>query len=702
MSFAREKRLWLGALALLAALPLPFNDMLEWLVLALYALLIAQFLRRSWEGSQRWLPDWALNLLGLGYLPVLVGDFALYGRAQLVRPVVHLILFGVTAKLWSLRRERDKWQTFIGVFFLFLAAMATSVHPSILVYLAVFLVLTMATLMRFAYLHLLASFGHRELPPVAVPMRGFLSGAALLTLVCAIPLFAFLPRVRSPFILGPGGMEPRSFESGFSDEMSLDLIGRIRSNRAVALRLAVEGRTPPPGLMRFKAATYDVFEGLSWRRSPTAGFVPRDTDGAFRLAVGERVGEARVYLEPLRATSLVLPVEALRVRLKKTAIQLDQGGAAFLRGMPSEILEYSVELAPRPRLLGAAPAASAADPTLDPSGVTSPIADLAHRFAGSGSPVQKAERIEQRLLDDYEYTDELLGRGGTLPIENFLLRGRRGHCEYFASAMVLLLRAEGIPARLVTGFLGAEYSFWEELYVVRQSNAHAWVEAYLPGEGWRTFDPTPPSGRPEIPTANVWLYARQAWALVVFRWDRYVLSYDFYDQIRALGAMRQLWEQFMRQLLGPEPTLEPDSPAPPEAPGALGPEGTAARESSRLRPWLLALAGLVILGSAALWLVRRPRWSATLAYRLLRDRLASAGLRTPASLAPVALARAAAGRFPEAASPAHGVVRYYLRESFAGEGLTADEISAARGLLGELDVALRRARRRRRTTTTRR
>ena len=138
MSFAREKRLWLGALALLAALPLPFNDMLEWLVLALYALLIAQFLRRSWEGSQRWLPDWALNLLGLGYLPVLVGDFALYGRAQLVRPVVHLILFGVTAKLWSLRRERDKWQTFIGVFFLFLAAMATSVHPAILVYRAVF------------------------------------------------------------------------------------------------------------------------------------------------------------------------------------------------------------------------------------------------------------------------------------------------------------------------------------------------------------------------------------------------------------------------------------------------------------------------------------------------------------------------------------------------------------------------------------
>ena len=62
--------------------------------------------------------------------------------------------------------------------------------------------------------------------------------------------------------------------------------------------------------------------------------------------------------------------------------------------------------------------------------------------------------------------------------------------------MVLMLRSQGIPARLVTGFLGGEYNPFEGYYIVRESNAHAWVEACMPGEGWRIFDPTPPAGRP--------------------------------------------------------------------------------------------------------------------------------------------------------------------------------------------------------------
>ena len=128
MTFSREKRLWLGALALLAPLPLPLNDAAAWLAVALFAAGMALQLRRAWLGRENWLPNWALNALALAYLPLLVAELVAYGRSRPLRPVVHLILFGLAAKLFSLRRERDKWHALVGIFFLFLAAMAMVIY----------------------------------------------------------------------------------------------------------------------------------------------------------------------------------------------------------------------------------------------------------------------------------------------------------------------------------------------------------------------------------------------------------------------------------------------------------------------------------------------------------------------------------------------------------------------------------------------
>ena len=141
MSFGKEKRLLLGLLALLAPLPLPFNEVLEWPVLLLYAGAVAIFLRRAWRDPGTWMPGWVMNVLGLAYLPLLYIDLVVRWSGQLVRPVIHLALFAVGVKLFALRQERDKWHVVIGVFFLFLAAMGTSVHPSIMLYLAAFLLI---------------------------------------------------------------------------------------------------------------------------------------------------------------------------------------------------------------------------------------------------------------------------------------------------------------------------------------------------------------------------------------------------------------------------------------------------------------------------------------------------------------------------------------------------------------------------------
>ena len=245
MSFGRQKRLLLGWMALLAPIPLPFNEVVGWLVVALYAVGVLCFLRRASLDPPRWLPAWGMNVLGLAYLPIFLLDLFGFSRG-LVQPVLHLCLFAVLVKLFAIVRERDKWQALIGVFFVFLAAMGTSVHPTIVLYLAAFLVLALVLLTRFAFLHVLAGFGREDPALARMPLRGFLLFATAATMALAVPLFLLLPRVRAPFIIGRGGNTGLVIEAaGFSDEVTLDSIGRIRGSREVAMRVRLNVETLP-------------------------------------------------------------------------------------------------------------------------------------------------------------------------------------------------------------------------------------------------------------------------------------------------------------------------------------------------------------------------------------------------------------------------------------------------------------------------
>ena len=111
--------------------------------------------------------------------------------------------------------------------------------------------------------------------------------------------------------------------------------------------------------------------------------------------------------------------------------------------------------------------------------------------AKAANPYDKANVIENYLRTRYSYTLELTGKPGADPLAQFLFVTNAGHCEYFASAMAIMLRTLGIPSREVNGFLPGEYNDLAGDYIVRASDAHSWVEAYFPGSGWITFDPTP-------------------------------------------------------------------------------------------------------------------------------------------------------------------------------------------------------------------
>jgi hypothetical protein len=691
MSFARQKRLLLGWLALLAPIPLPFNDVVGWPAVLAFLLGVAFFLRRASLDPPRWLPPWGMNVLGLVYLPLFFLDMFVVSRG-LVQPVIHLCLFAVLVKLFAIVRERDKWQASIGIFFLFLAAMGTSVHPTIVLYLSGFLVLALVLLTRFAFLHVLSGFGREDPALALIPLRGFLLIAAVSTLVLAVPMFLLLPRVRAPFIVGRGGGSGVTLEAaGFSDQVTLDSIGRIRGSREVVMRVLEEAATGGEREMRFKAATYDVYHGGSWRRSLSQGSLQRGQGVRFRLSPEKPVRWATIWLQPLHSQSMPLPVETSVVEPRSSSLTVDAGGAISFPFNPLEVAEYRVGLARSPVLAGATPAGPA-DPNLDLTGVTPRIATLASQVMGQGTPFQRSRRLESHLIGNYTYTLNFVGRSPDNPIEDFLFRYHSGQCEYFASSMVLMLRSQGIPAHLVTGFLGGEYNPFEGYYIVRENNAHAWVEAYLAGQGWRIFDPTPPAGRPVGGNEGSMLLAQQAWDFVQFRWDRYVLTFGLYDQLRIFSSLRELWSDFWAHF---KRDGKPGAAPHPSASGldALTPKSTPGSRRGLPDVPLSLAVGLTLIAAAVwmLYLRLRPPLTATTAYRRLRRRLGRMGASLPDSVPPLAVRREAEARYPAAAAPAGRVVDFYLRESFGGQPLEDEEIEILKAALEEAEKKMRKA-----------
>jgi hypothetical protein len=310
-----------------------------------------------------------------------------------------------------------------------------------------------------------------------------------------------------------------------------------------------------------------------------------------------------------------------------------------------------------------------------------------------GTAGERARRLETYLVEHYTYTLDFRGRTAESPIEEFLFRYHSGQCEYFASSMVLMLRSQGIPARLVTGFLGGEYNPFEGYFMVRQSNAHAWVEAYLPGEGWHIFDPTPPAGLPSAEQGGAWSLARQAWDYVLFRWDRYVLTYGLYDQLRIFGSLRNAWQDFWK-------IFERDKQAD-DAAGAAAPAPSVQAPAAPRHGWPLDVPlplalGLTLLAAAiyAVYLRFRPPLTATAAYRQLRQRLGRTGAPVPDSVPPLRLHREAEARYPAAAAPMARVIDFYLRESFGGEPLRDDEREALKEALEKAEKGVREGHRR--------
>jgi protein-glutamine gamma-glutamyltransferase len=182
-----------------------------------------------------------------------------------------------------------------------------------------------------------------------------------------------------------------------------------------------------------------------------------------------------------------------------------------------------------------------------PAALDPRVRALAERLGGGKDPADAAAAIERWLTESLRYTRDLPGPVPD-PVASFLFDRRAGHCELFSSAMVLMLRSLGIPARNVTGYFGGR-STDAGYYAVRAGDAHSWVEAYFPEVGFVPFDPTPPSGRGGV-QEGAWAKAVLLWDALQQRWRAFIVDYDLIAQAQAMRRVGQLLSETGRRLAG--------------------------------------------------------------------------------------------------------------------------------------------------------
>jgi len=372
-------------------------------------------------------------------------------------------------------------------------------------------------------------------------------------LLLAAPLFLAMPRVSRGF--SRNGLLRGESLSGFSDSVRLGEVAQVKLNPQVVMRVRVKIlRGPRNRTLRWRGVTLDNYDGQMWNNFTGQKPYPlkRSVDG-FHLGEGEwRYGdtEQRFFVEPLDInTVFVAPQPRLITGLLE--LSRDQGDGLWTGPHDYYKLDYTVlsdtEEVPDEKLAEENSRAYPSDIQRRylqlPDNHDRRIDELAAQVTrGATTNIEIARKIENYLRTTYNYTLDLRRVEDGDPVADFLFNTREGHCEYFASAMVLMLRSRRVPARLVNGFQMGEYNGAADVYTVRQSDAHSWVEVYFPRRdqngAWVMFDPTPAAG------LSVYGGGLAAWlrhhreAMEMF-WLEHVIGFDTSKQFWMAGAAQR-------------------------------------------------------------------------------------------------------------------------------------------------------------------
>jgi transglutaminase-like putative cysteine protease len=502
-----------------------------------------------YRGRGAFVPERWTSYLTLVYLAFYAIDYFFLSQG-FVSSTVHMVLFIMVIKIFSVRRDRDLLYLAVLSFLMVLAAAVLTVDTIFVFTFCLFMLTAMST-----FISMEMRRSERESRMIAIPPKsenkfsrslyGVAGLLAIFTLAGAAVIFFVLPRMNMGGYLHSLGTQP-DFVTGFSEAVSLGGIGRIQQSDAAVMHVQVLHGTFPTDA-HWRGVSLADFDGHRWS-NPSRNF-----------AAIERMHNVSLELWPLRVSNLPLysvshhptfgyrvimePVGSYIFFLASTPLSLagpydevaiSAGGSVTKSDSGRTIDAYQGEADttdPLPLVQNSKsrdyPEAITRAFLGLPAQLDARISTLARTItAPAASNYERAHIIERYLRENLSYTLELPGTEAD-PLAHFLFERKKGHCEYFASAMVIMLRTLGVPARLVNGFHGGEYNDISHTFIIRGRDAHSWVEVFFPEYGWVVFDPTPsvPGGKDTWSRLSLYMDALHE------MWREWVINYDFSRQL---------------------------------------------------------------------------------------------------------------------------------------------------------------------------
>jgi len=546
------------------------------LALALIAVCLSPVAEKLSERFPGYRKAW--TAASFAYLLVIPFDLVM---SDLVFSVIHLLIFIQVVKLLNKKTNKDYVHMYLMCFFQLLAASVLAPGPLFSVALVLFLVTAVwslslfhlkvesETARGFAYGQPEGGEGTRlERGPRPTAERASIIDTDLIVTTAALALAAVLltsgifyavPRFESGFLSRPR----RSQQVGFTEEVELATFGRVFSDSTVVVKVEMpQFPNGYPDELYWRAMALDYYDGRRWlkiqpRRNSgvTRTFeFSRDGDGVFEpraLPPDMDLIEQIVYLDLDDTTYLFGLPDIKRVVGDFDAILWDRYDESWtLPRLWQGSLRYRVYSVP-PRFT---PEELRGSSVVYPPGyvryyveqlpanLDSRIYSLARDITrGAATPYDKAVAVQNYLRKNYVYRLTGPSDRSEAPLEGFLLNTKAGHCEFFASAMAVLLRCAGVPARIASGFRGGEWNEFGGFYAIRQDFAHVWTEVLFPDFGWVAFDPSPAAPDTELPQ-SWWLAAKsflsQYTLALQMKWYKYVIGFDQSNQWAVVRTVR--------------------------------------------------------------------------------------------------------------------------------------------------------------------
>jgi len=523
---ARDKLAWLLVMQALLILPLLFSlPVWLWLVWASVAWWRIQMFRGRW-GAPGGLVKTVLTLI------CAAGLLASYAGKTSTEAMVGLLVCAFSLKLLEVNSARDaQLLIFIG-FVIAACQFLFNQTPQAAIYGILCIALLLAS-WRTLYLTRSQTTGLR-----------FKRGSMILlhALPIMLVLFIVIPR------LGPLWAIPnqQAAKTGFSDSLSPGDLGNLALNRAPAFRVEFSEPPPPANQLYWRGLVLDMFDGRTWRMRDSWGMQPRNPD--YDTSSKSALIDYSIIMEPHGQPWLFSLMTPQDTENTSNTIRITPDYLLLNRTPVAQRMRYKVSSAlqidwPEPPPFSQLQRDFYTRLPADNNPQTRALADT-----WRSQNLNDEQIIAQALAlfnREFTYTLQppLLGEHS---VDEFLLVSKRGFCEHFASSFTFLLRAAGVPARVVVGYQGGRWNPVENYLLVSQSDAHAWAEVWIEGQGWQMIDPTAAvapnrieqgmnealgAGDQEL-VASAWqssqlLYNLQLrWDAATYTWQRWVLNYD--------------------------------------------------------------------------------------------------------------------------------------------------------------------------------